>query len=203
MTKICRWSVVLQVALFILPVAQAKTHKDNYSVPCSALWRGVNDTLRNSGKYLIVYINDTTMTATFKLGSVLTGKRTNSVALNRTGENSCEMQIQTAFSGLVNNDYGDFKKRVDESISKLPKLADTPGSQNAYTGVSSKTPDILLGGSADDQKFPSGTKAGQTPSEVESVLGKPTDIVGVKDSLIYIYPGYKLIFEKGILTEIK
>jgi hypothetical protein len=29
------------------------------------------------------------------------------------------MQIQTAYSGLVNNDAGDFKKRVDESLAKL------------------------------------------------------------------------------------
>jgi hypothetical protein len=29
------------------------------------------------------------------------------------------MQIQTAYSGLANNDAGDFKKRVDESLAKL------------------------------------------------------------------------------------
>ena len=29
------------------------------------------------------------------------------------------MQIQTAYSGLVNNDAADFKKRVDESLAKL------------------------------------------------------------------------------------
>jgi hypothetical protein len=39
-------------------------------------------------------------------------------------EDSCEMQVQTAFSGIGNNDAGDFKKRVDTSLSKLQ--ASTP-----------------------------------------------------------------------------
>jgi hypothetical protein len=36
--------------------------------------------------------------------------------------------VQTAFSGLANNDAGDFKKRVDESLQKLtpPTLAADP-----------------------------------------------------------------------------
>ncbi|MGA3197496.1 MAG: hypothetical protein ABSD39_21070 [Terriglobales bacterium] len=33
------------------------------------------------------------------------------------------MQVQTAYSGLVNNDEGDFKKRVDASLAKLPPPA--------------------------------------------------------------------------------
>jgi hypothetical protein len=28
------------------------------------------------------------------------------------------MQVQTAYSGFVHNDEGDFKKRVDESLAK-------------------------------------------------------------------------------------
>jgi hypothetical protein len=33
------------------------------------------------------------------------------------------MQIQTAYSGLGNNDAGDFKKRVDESLAKQKPAA--------------------------------------------------------------------------------
>jgi hypothetical protein len=58
------------------------------------------------------------MTASFVIGGTLTGKRINSVVLNTKGDSSCEMQIQTAFSGLGNNDAGDFKKRVDASLAK-------------------------------------------------------------------------------------
>jgi hypothetical protein len=38
--------------------------------------------------------------------------------LNAKGDNSCEMQTQSGFSGLGNNDAGDFKKRVAESLAK-------------------------------------------------------------------------------------
>jgi len=95
----------------------AKTHKDMYSMQCSALWPAVKDALRNSGKYGILGIDNTEMTASFVIGGTLSGKRINSVVLNAKGD-TCEMQVQTAYSGLVHNDEGDFKKRVDESLAK-------------------------------------------------------------------------------------
>ena len=110
------------VAVLLLSITAvpsfAKTHKDEYSVSCTALWVAVKDTLRNSGKYGIIGIDNTEMTASFNIGGTLTGKRINSVLLNSKGDAVCEMQVQTAFSGLANNDAGDFKKRVDESLAK-------------------------------------------------------------------------------------
>jgi hypothetical protein len=38
--------------------------------------------------------------------------------LNAQGDN-CELQTQTAFSGLAHDDAGDMKKRVDASLAKL------------------------------------------------------------------------------------
>jgi hypothetical protein len=108
-------------ALMVLLVAGpsfAKTHKENYTVPCSTLWPAVKDTLRNSGKYGIISVDNEDLTASFNIGGTLTGKRINSVVLNAKPE-GCEMQVQTAFSGLGNNDEGDFKKRVDASLEKL------------------------------------------------------------------------------------
>lgn len=35
------------------------------------------------------------------------------------------MQVQTAYSGLIHDDYGDLKKRVDEALTKQ-KTAGTP-----------------------------------------------------------------------------
>jgi hypothetical protein len=113
-------------SLMLLLVASpsfAKTHKEMYSVSCATLWPAVKDTLRNSGKYGILGIENSEMTASFVIGGTLTGKRINSVVLNMKGDNSCEMQVQTAYSGLVNNDEGDFKKRVDASLAKLPPPA--------------------------------------------------------------------------------
>jgi hypothetical protein len=95
----------------------AKTHKENYAVSCSTLWTAVKDALRNSGKYGILGIDNEEMTASFVIGGSLGGKRINSVVLNGKGD-ACEMQVQTAFSGLAHNDEGDFKARVDESLAK-------------------------------------------------------------------------------------
>jgi hypothetical protein len=109
------------VALVVLSVAMpsfCKTHKEMYSVSCSVLWPAVKDALRNSGKYGILGIDGNEMTASFVIGGTLGGKRINSVVLNGKGD-SCEMQVQTAYSGLAHNDAGDFKKRVDESLAHL------------------------------------------------------------------------------------
>jgi predicted proteasome-type protease len=118
-----RITTVALVLFVISGSSVAKTHKDVYPVACSVLWPAVKDTLRNSGKYGILGIENTEMTSSFVIGGTLTGKRINSVVLNAQGD-SCEMQVQTAFSGIGNNDAGDFKKRVDTSLSKLQ--ASTP-----------------------------------------------------------------------------
>jgi hypothetical protein len=113
-----RFAVVpLLILLFAMP-SFCKTHKEVYSVSCSVLWPAVKDALRNSGRYGILGIDNTEMTASFVIGGTLGGKRINSVVLNGKGD-TCEMQIQTAYSGLAHNDAGDFKKRVDESLARL------------------------------------------------------------------------------------
>ncbi len=111
----------LIAALFVLVLAApgfAKTHSEMYSVSCATLWPAVKDTLRNSGKYGILAIDKDEMTASFVIGGTAGGKRINSVVLNGKGD-SCEMQVQTAYSGLIHNDEGDFKTRVDQSLAKL------------------------------------------------------------------------------------
>ncbi len=112
-------AVIVFLSLVAVP-SFCKTHKDTYQVSCNVLWSAVKDTLRNSGKYGIISITDSEMTASYNIGGTLTGKRVNSVLLNEKSE-GCEMQIQTAYSGIGNNDAGDFKKRVDDSLAKLQK----------------------------------------------------------------------------------
>ena len=106
---------------------EAKTHRDVFPVPCDVLWRAVKDTVRNSGKYGIIGIDNDEMAISYNIGGALGGKRINSVVLNDAGNNTCEMQTQTAYSGLVHDDAGDFKKRVQASLEKeLVKAAATP-----------------------------------------------------------------------------
>lgn len=104
--------------------AFGKTHKDVFDVPCTTLWPAVKDVLRNSGKYGIIGIDSQEMTASYNIGGTLGGKRINSLVLNTQGD-KCEIQVQTAFSDLINDDYGDLKKRVDEAVAKQ-KTAGTP-----------------------------------------------------------------------------
>jgi hypothetical protein len=114
--------------------AFAKTHKDDYAVPCTKLWKAVKDTLRNSGKYGIVGVSDEEMTASYIIGGGLGGKRINSLVLNPKGS-GCELQDQTAYSGLVNNDAGDLRKRVDASLVALDNPAATTGTDHPVRSI--------------------------------------------------------------------
>ena len=126
-----RLLMAVLILSFVTP-AVAKTHKDDYTVPCTTLWKAVRDVVRNSGKYGIISISNEEMTASYNIGGNLTGKRTNTVLLNPAG-NGCEMQIQTAYSGLINNDASDFKKRVDESLAKIAS-SPAPDAKPATSG---------------------------------------------------------------------
>lgn len=111
---------VAVVLLVVVGSGFAKVHRDMYPVACSVLWPAVKDTLRNSGKYGIMGMDSTEMTATYTMGIGAVGqKRVNSVVLNTKGDNSCEMVVQSGYSGLTNDDAGDFKKRVDKSLAQL------------------------------------------------------------------------------------
>ena len=158
----------------------ASTHKDVYNVSCKELWRALKDTLRNSGKYGIIAIDNEEMTASYNIGGNLTGKRINSAVLNSIDNgNSCELQVQTAYTGLINNDAGDFKKRVEDSLAKLkgePLPSDTkkadqappppppPPAASASLDIHSNPPsaDIEIDGSF----------VGNTPSNVSVTPGK-------------------------------
>jgi hypothetical protein len=184
----------------VLPHALAKTHKDNYSVSCDVLWPAVKDAVRNSGKYGILGIDNNEMSISYVIGGTLGGKRINSVVLNRLSDKTCEMQTQTAYSGLIHNDAGDFKERVDASLAKLtaagapPKtedakdLKETKDAKTTATETTPANPDL---------------KKGQTPEEVEKLIGKPKDSITLKDSMVYIYPAFKVVFEKGQLVEVQ
>ncbi len=131
--------VTLLLPILIATPGYAKTHKEIFDLPCAVLWPAVKDTLRNSGKYGIIGIDNTEMTASYNMGGnmavvapagivgrvLATGKRINSLVLNAKG-NSCELQVQTAFSGIANNDAGDLRKRVQESLDKPKGTSDKP-----------------------------------------------------------------------------
>ena len=115
--------LVVSALMWLGPFAFAKTHREVYQVSCDQLWIAVKDVVRNSGKYGIIGIDNQEMSISYNIGGGLGGKRINSVVLNRKGEDACEMQLQTAFSGLAHNDAGDFKQRLQEALGRMPKVA--------------------------------------------------------------------------------
>ncbi|HUI84817.1 MAG TPA: hypothetical protein VL240_11360 [Candidatus Binatia bacterium] len=112
-----RSAVVALISLIVAVPAFGKTHNDTYSVPCSQLWDAVQETVKNSGYYTPVVLDNAQMTSAFNISGAI-HSRTISVRLEPKGTN-CEMQTQTSFSGVFQNDAGDFKSRVDHALAKL------------------------------------------------------------------------------------
>lgn len=121
-----RFAVAALMLLIVAVPSFSKTHDETYSVPCGTLWTAVKDTLRNSGKYGVMSMENAEMSASYSIGIGPIGqKRVNSVALNSKGD-GCAMAIQSGFSGFGNDDAGDFKKRVDGSLAKLKSSPPPP-----------------------------------------------------------------------------
>jgi hypothetical protein len=132
-----RLAVLFLLVLFATS-AIAKTHNDMFNVPCSVLWPAVKDTLRNSGKYGVIGIDNNEMTASYNIGGFMGGKRINSLILNDKGQ-SCELQIQTSYSGLTHDDAGDMKDRIEKSLAKLQAAKNADTSKPASTSQPAAT----------------------------------------------------------------
>jgi hypothetical protein len=165
--------IALSLLLLLAAPAFASTHKFPYDTPCNELWRAVKDTLRNSGKYGIISIDNAETTASYNIGGNLTGKRMNTALLVSTGAGKgCELQVQTAFSGLVNNDAGDLKKRVDESLTKLKNvpLEPTNGGPEKSEAAAQTSATIESSPTGADIEI-DGNFIGSTPSTVNLTPG--------------------------------
>jgi hypothetical protein len=113
-----RFAAVTLMLLIGAEPSFAKVRKDLYSVPCSVLWPAVKDTVRNSGNYAILLIDQTEMIASFAIG-MGQSIRIDSAVLNAQGD-TCEMQVQPLYEGTpFSDDGGDFKKRVDKALAQL------------------------------------------------------------------------------------
>ncbi|HKN73428.1 MAG TPA: hypothetical protein VJX30_20510 [Terriglobales bacterium] len=113
-----RFAVVTLMLLIGAGPSFAKMRKDLYSVPCSVLWPTVKDTVRNSGNYAILMIDETEMIASFAIG-MGQSIRIDSAVLNAQGD-TCELRVQPLYEGTpFSDDGGDFKKRVDKALTQL------------------------------------------------------------------------------------
>jgi hypothetical protein len=172
-----RFVILILLATFAAP-AFASTHRDMYKVSCDELWRAVKDTLKNSGKYGIIAIDNEEMTASYNMGGTLKEKRTNSAVLNSKEKGkACELQIQTAYSGALTNDAGDLRRRVDESLAKLKSVPIAPAAAPAGTAQTSLAIDSTPAGA--DIEI-DGAFVGDTPSTVFVASGNHQIVVKKK-----------------------
>lgn len=112
--------VILIFLMAAVPSFAQESVEETYSVSCSVLWPAVKDTVRNSGYYAVVFLDNTEMIATFAIG-VGNALRIDSAVLNAKG-GSCEMQMQPLYSPPLINDAGSFKKRVKSSLARVQSL---------------------------------------------------------------------------------
>ena len=117
---------VASVALMLLILGGplfASTRKDIYEMTCSALWPAVKGTVRNSGDYAVVFIDNDEMIASFAIGAGQ-GLRIGSAVLNPKGD-TCEMQVQVHAQAFM-DDTGSFKKRVDATLTASQSSKQSP-----------------------------------------------------------------------------
>lgn len=117
--------IVALLSLIVAVPAFSKTYKSSYPDNCSELWSAVADTLSNADNYNVTEKDDAKMTASYDpkhaahvnvSGALL--QRKNHVTLVPKGT-GCEMQVVSNYSGWEHNDQGDFKTRVDQSLTKV------------------------------------------------------------------------------------
>ncbi len=118
-----RFAPLILMLLIVCQPLFATTRKDIYNMPCSALWPAVKGTVRNSGDYAVVFLDNTEMIASFAIG-VGQGLRIGSAVLNPKGD-TCEMQVQLHEQAFV-DDAGSFKKRVDKTLAELQSNQPAP-----------------------------------------------------------------------------
>ena len=122
-----RMAVIGVMLMLATVTSPARTVKEAYTVPCGTLWRAVKDTVRNSGYYAVVFLDNNEMIASFVIG---TGgsMRIESAALNARGD-GCELQMQPLHRNPFSEDAGDFKKRVNASLAQIQSATPpSPGS---------------------------------------------------------------------------
>ncbi len=111
--------------------AFGETYKNSYSIACTDIWPAVKATLADQEHYARVIVNDEKMKADYQpkhtvhvdvSGTLL--QRTNHVTLIPK-DGVCEMDVVSNYSGWGHDDKADFKKRVDDNLTKA-KAAPVP-----------------------------------------------------------------------------
>jgi tetratricopeptide (TPR) repeat protein len=104
----------------------------------------------------------------------------------------------------------DVARKADGSLVQLiksaPSIKGNPPSApqaSASTVPPAPSPSGADAGTPVPAAAPTELTEGQTPEQVQKLLGKPLDITTVKETVVYTYPTVKVYFEKGKLVNVE
>ena len=135
------------MALLLVAVAVpsfGKTYKYSYSVGCGEIWPAVKQVLSIPENYTVIENDDAKMTAAYDVkhsahvnvsGALL--QRKNKVTLVPQGT-GCQMQVVSNYSGWEHHDQGDFRDRVDETMTKAKAAPPATTAPSALTAPAAK-----------------------------------------------------------------
>jgi hypothetical protein len=129
-------SVLLAVSL-CLPAYAANT-SSVFDVPCATLWPVVSDTIRNSGKYEPISIDDTGMTAAYKVGTAWS--HANDVVVLKANGTGCQLVVDAPYRGLAYNDARDITERVKRGLAKAPVDSAQPAAAASASAATAPAP---------------------------------------------------------------
>lgn len=119
-----RISIIAALLILSLPLpAYARTTKEHFNLPCTAVWAAVTDTLRNSGIFEPITIDAAAMKATYKAGDSSDNFKnsvTDSASLTPQGDR-CELEIDAPSDGLFENDARDLLYRVQRDLKQFER----------------------------------------------------------------------------------
>jgi hypothetical protein len=113
----------LPLLLSTLAWAAPKPTTKDFTAPCASVWDAAKTVVPKH--YEVLNMNDQAQSGTFNIGNgVITGRRALSFSMSGTGD-TCTVSVTGHFSGLANNDKGDFFKRLQSELSNAAPAAAT------------------------------------------------------------------------------
>jgi hypothetical protein len=109
-------TLAITLLLGALASAAPKPTTKDFAAPCPVVWDAARTVIPKH--YHVLALDDQGHAGAFEIGNgIMTQRRSLSFSLSGSGE-SCTVSVTGHFSGLANNDKGDFFKRIEDSLPK-------------------------------------------------------------------------------------
>jgi hypothetical protein len=174
------------------PVFTPKFNKDAFDLERAQIKEAWVGTEKYSHEYLLAIFSRTKRNLFYALFDSPSGKKYFGPSGLRRGESAGPVYQ------FISRSLSDFDSVLHDAEQLTASLNQQPHSEQQEQLSQAKEPPETASSTA-----PVELKEGQTPQEVEKLLGKPNDTMTLKGSLIYVYPTVKVIFENGKLADVQ